>query len=170
MDEILLQASKFRVVKRTVDTGRGEPVAKELVLRQGAAMVLPITDEEGVVMVKNFRWAIGRELLELPAGTLEPLEDPKRCAARELEEETGFSAGTLRPLCRFYTTPGFCNELMHAYVASDLQAGDQRLSADEKISVEILSFDQINDAIRSGRIIDAKSLAVLLYYQMMERA
>ena len=168
-DEILLKTRKFKVVHRMVDTGSGEPVGKDLILHPGAAVVLPITDDGKVVMVRNWRWAIARELLELPAGTLEPLEEPHDCAYRELEEETGFTAGTLRPLCRFYTSPGVMTELIYAFVATELTEGQQHLSSDEKISVEIMSFEEIDHLIRIGKIMDAKTLATFLYYQMMER-
>jgi ADP-ribose pyrophosphatase len=169
VDEILLKSRKFKVVHRMIDGGTAEPVSKDLIIHPGAAVVLPITDDGKVVMVRNYRWSIDRELLELPAGTLEPLEEPQICAYRELEEETGFIAGALRPLCRFYSSPGLMNELIHSFVATDLKAGHQHLSVDEKIQVEILSFDEIDHNIRIGNIMDGKTLATLLYYKMLER-
>lgn len=170
MDELLLKARKFKVVRRWIEGDGVDPTSKELVLHPGAAVVLPITDDGQVVMVHNTRWSINRELLELPAGTLEPLEEPEECAGRELEEETGYAAGTIRPLCRFYTSPGVMNELMHAFIATDLTEHEQRLSAGEKIRVAVLSFDQIDQAVRAGKIMDGKTLAVLLHYQALERS
>ena len=169
MDELLLKTSKFKVVRRQIERGDGGSIPKELVVHPGAAVVLPITHDGRVVMVRNYRWSIDRELIELPAGTLEPLEEPEECACRELEEETGFVAGTLRPLCRFYTTPGILTELMHAFIATDLCEREQKLSSDEKIQVEIMSFEEIDHAMRTGKIMDGKTLATLLYYQMLER-
>jgi len=169
VDELLLQTTKFKVVRRLVEGKGPEPVARELVVRPGAAVALPITDDGKVVMVRNWRWSVDRELLELPAGTMEPLEEPEQCACRELEEETGFVAGTLRPLCRFYTSPGITTEIMHAFVATELSKHEQRLSVDEKIKVEIMSLEQIDHAMRTGQIMDGKTLATLLYYQMLER-
>ncbi len=168
-DEILLKSGKFKVVHRMIDVGSGEPTSKDLIIHPGAAVVLPMLDAERVVMVRNWRWSINRELLELPAGTLEPLEEPEDCAYRELEEETGYTAGTIRPLCRFYTSPGLLTELMHAFVASDLTAGEQHLSNDEKIRVEIMSFAEIDHAIKVGRIMDGKTLATFLYFRLMEK-
>jgi ADP-ribose pyrophosphatase len=168
-DEILLKSGKFKVVHRMIDAGSGEAVPKDLIIHPGAAVVLPITDRGEVVMVRNLRWTINRELLELPAGTLEPLEEPQECAYRELEEETGFHAGTLRPLCRFYTSPGLMTELMHAFVATDLTPGEQHLSNDEQIQVQVLTFDQIDHAIRVGKIMDGKTLATILYFKMLEQ-
>ncbi|MFA5864261.1 MAG: NUDIX hydrolase [Phycisphaerae bacterium] len=167
-DELLLKCGKFKVVRRMIEAGTSQTVPKDLVIHPGAAVILPITEKNKVVMVRNYRWSIDRELLELPAGTLETLEEPQECAYRELEEETGFIAGTLRPLCRFYSSPGITNELLHAFVATDLKPGTQHLSNDEKIQVEILTFDQIDHAIRIGKIMDGKTLATILYYKMLE--
>ena len=169
MDELLLQTGKFKVVRRLIDSAGAKPIAKELVIHPGGAIVVPVTDDNRVVMVRSWRWSINRELLELPAGTVEPLEEPQHCAYRELEEETGFVAGVLRPLCRFYTSPGISNELTHAFIASELSEQQQKLSADERITVQIMSFDEIDQAIRTGQIMDGKTLAALLYYQMLER-
>ena len=168
-DEVLLKSGKFKVVHRMIDVGTREPVSKDIIIHPGAAVILPITADGKIVLVRNHRWSIDRELLELPAGTFEPLEEPQECAFRELEEETGFTAGTLRPLCRFYTSPGLMNELMHAFVATDLKPGHQHLSDDEKIQVDILSFEQVDHAIRVGKIMDGKTLVTLLYYELMEK-
>jgi ADP-ribose pyrophosphatase len=168
-DEILLKSRKFKVVHRMIETGTGEPESKDIIIHPGAAVILPITNDGKVVMVKNYRWTINRELLELPAGTLEPLEDPQVCAYRELEEETGYTAGTLRPLCRFYSSPGLMTELMYIYVATDLTPGQQHLSSDEKINVELMSFDELEHAMRVGRIMDGKTLATILYYRLLEK-
>jgi len=168
-DEMLLKTGKFKVVRRMIETDAGESVSKDMVIHPGAAVVLPITAKGEVVMVRNLRWTINRELLELPAGTLEPLEEPQECAYRELEEETGYHAGALRPLCRFYSSPGIMNELIHAFVATDLTPGEQHLSSDERIQVEIVPFDEIDHNIRVGKIMDGKTLATILYYKMLEK-
>ena len=107
---------------------------------------------------------LGRELLELPAGTLGPPEPPIQCAARELEEETGYVAGHLEPLCEFYTSPGFTNERMSVFVATDLRATAQRLEPTEQIRVEIMSLEDALAATTDGRIIDGKTIAALHVY------
>lgn len=166
MDELLLQTRKFKVVRRLIENGN-EAVSKELVIHPGGAAVLPIMNDGRVVMVRNYRWSINRELLELPAGTLAPLEDPEDCALRELEEETGFTAETITPLCRFYTSPGVATELIHVFVATGLHPGDQKLSRDERIKVEVMSFEEIDDALKNGKIMDGKTMAALLHYEMV---
>ena len=94
MDEVLLKASRFKVVRRLIHRDGSEPIPRELVVHPAGAVVLPVTADGRVVMVRNWRWSIDRELLELPAGKVEPLEQPEACALRELAEETGYSAGT----------------------------------------------------------------------------
>jgi ADP-ribose pyrophosphatase len=141
-----------------------------LVVHPGAVLILPLLADGQVVLIRNYRYSADAELLELPAGTLEPPEAPVACAARELEEETGYRAGRLEPLCAFYTTPGFTNEFMHAFVATDLTPTAQRLEATEQIRVEIMPLDAALEASVDGRIVDAKTIAALqVYYYRVAR-
>jgi ADP-ribose pyrophosphatase len=117
-----------------------------------------------LVMVRNHRIAVDAELWELPAGTLEPPEDPEQAARRELEEETGYRPGRVRRLGEFYTSPGFCDELMRVFVAEDLQFIGQRLEGGERIEAEILAEAQALAMIDDGRIRDGKTIAGLLMW------
>src|SRR5437867_4555713 len=111
MSQTLLKTSKFNVERREYDVpGRGK-VQREIVVHPGAVLILPLLTPDRVVMIRNFRYAVCEELLELPAGTLEPPEPPRDCAARELEEEAGYRAAEIEPLCEVYTSPGFTTEL-----------------------------------------------------------
>lgn len=160
-NEVLLASRKFRVERRAYEMpGRGL-VHRDLVVHPGAVLILPLLSAESVVMIRNWRYAAQAELLELPAGTLEPPESPADCALRELEEETGYRAGRIAPLCQFYTTPGFTNELMHVFVATDLSQTAQRLEPTEQIRVEIMSLGEALAATVDGRIVDAKTIAAL---------
>jgi ADP-ribose pyrophosphatase len=116
-----------------------------------------------VLLVRQFRHAVGEELLELPAGTLEPGETPDACAARELVEETGFRARSLRLLIAFWSSPGILREKMHLYFAADLEKAEQHLDEDEVLRVEDFALADALDMIRDGRIADAKTVAGLLY-------
>ena len=164
--ELIHRGAKFdfeRVALRR--TPGAEPVWREVVRHPGAVTVLPILGEgEGarVVLIRNERFTVERELWELPAGTLEPGEDPAACAARELEEETGFRPGRVEPLGAFYTTPGMTDELMRAFVATDLERREQRLEADERIRVETLPVAEALGLIDRGELVDAKSLSTVL--------
>jgi ADP-ribose pyrophosphatase len=110
-------------------------------------------------MIRNHRVAVGSRLLELCAGKLEPGEDPIESAGRELEEETGFSAASLVPLGRFYTSPGFTNELMHVFEATDLTPVPRRLEPGEDIEVVLRTREEVEEAIRSGALCDGKTIA-----------
>ncbi len=164
MPDVLLTTCKFRVERRQYQIpGRGQ-VSKELVVHPGAVLILPLMGDAEVVLIRNYRYAVEEELLELPAGTLEPGEAPADCAARELMEETGYRAGRLEALCEFYTTPGFTNERMHAFVATRLEQAAQKLDDTEQIRVEIMRLADALDACVDDRIRDAKTIAALQVY------
>lgn len=138
---------------------------RELVVHPGAVIVLPILDDGRVVMIRNHRFAVGQTLWELCAGTLEPGEPPADCAGRELIEETGYEAGSIRPMTTFYTSPGFTNETMHAFLATDLKPVGQRLEATEQIEVEPIPADRVMAMVGDGTIRDGKTIAALLYHR-----
>lgn len=168
--ETLLKCRKFDVVRRPVTGADGRSHDCEFVVHPGAVVILPLLDPDRVVMIRNHRPAVGQELWELPAGTLDvPGESPDKAAARELEEETGYRAGALSPLCEFYASPGIMTEKMIAYVARDLTKTAQRLEPTERIRVEILSLTDALGLIRDGRIVDAKTMVTLLRWDMLAR-
>ncbi|RMF76056.1 MAG: NUDIX hydrolase [Planctomycetota bacterium] len=160
---VILQARKFRV-EQFDRPGAARVPPRYVVRHPGATVVLPILDSGEIVMIRNHRVSIDAELLELPAGTLEASEPPIDCARRELAEETGYSAARLTPLFRFYSSPGFCDERLHAFVALDLTPGRQHLDAGEEITVVRLAYSDAMHAIESGEIADGKTIATLLYY------
>lgn len=155
---------KFAVDRVTVTHRERGHVERELVVHPGAVIVLPILDDGRVVMIRNHRFAVGQTLWELCAGTLEAGEPPAECAGRELIEETGYEAGRIEPLTTFYTSPGFTNETMHAFLATRLSHVGQQLEATEQIEVELLPRPEVMAMCRDGRIKDGKTLAALLYY------
>jgi ADP-ribose pyrophosphatase len=171
MGDVLLTTRKFRVERREFSVPGQGVVHRELVVHPGAVLVLPLLGDGNVVLIRNHRYSVGAELLELPAGTLDPGESPETCAARELEEETGYKPGRLEPLCAFYTTPGFTNEFMHAFVATELEQATQRLDDIEQIRVEVMRLADALDATVDGRIVDAKTIAALqVYYYRVTRS
>ena len=139
----------------------GRTATREVVEHPGAVAVIPRTKEGNIIMVRQFRHPIGQILLEVPAGKLDPDEKPEACALRELAEETGFVAGRLRKLTAMFTTPGFTNEVIHVYLAEDLEKCDKQPDEDEFISVEVYTPEQLHQMIASGEICDAKSLVAL---------
>ncbi len=138
---------------------------KDYVAHPGAVVILAFVKQMEILLIKNERFAVEKTLWELPAGTLEKDEKPIETASRELIEETGYKALTLDPLLEFYTTPGFCNEKIHAFTALDLEHVGQNLDATEVITVHPTSFTEALQMIDRGEIIDGKTITTLLYYE-----
>lgn len=136
----------------------------DLVDHPGAVVILPLIDKNHLLMIKNERPCVNKTLWELPAGTLEEGESPETTAARELIEETGYQAKELKPMTEFYTTPGFCNEKMYAFTATELKHVGQDLDDGENIEVIPLHWNDAKQMIANHQIEDAKTLAALLYY------
>jgi len=168
---ILLHGARFEVRQVNIPAKKpGQPPqTRELIVHPGAVVILPILADGNIALIRNKRWAVGEELWELPAGTLEPPEPPDQCAARELIEETGYRAGRLTHLTDFYSCPGFCTELLYAFLATDLTHVGQQLEETEQITVEPTPWDRVLEMIRSHQIRDAKTIAALLYYATFMR-
>jgi ADP-ribose pyrophosphatase len=162
--ELLLEAAKFDVVRLRFEGPDGKEIVRDLVEHPGAAVILPQLDDGRIVLIRNLRRTVGKILWELPAGTLDPGESPEVCAARELEEETGYRAGTLAPLTEFFASPGILNERMHGFLATDLVPTAQNLDHDEEIQVFPIPQWQVRDMLKDGHIEDAKTIALLLYW------
>jgi len=163
--ERIFEGVKFAVDRVAVATRDGGTAERELVVHPGAVLVLPVLEDGRIVMIRNQRFAVGEELWELCAGTLEEGEPPAECAGRELIEETGYEATVIEPLCVFYTSPGFTNETMHAFVARGLSHVGQALEATEQIEVETIALDEAMAMVREGKIRDGKTMTALLYYE-----
>ena len=153
-----------RVFDVTVDTVReGEATyIREVVHHPGSAVILPAFDDGTIALVRQYRHPAVKYLLELPAGTLNHEERPEEGAARELEEELGVVAGKLEKLCEFFVSPGFCEEKMWLYLATDLRATAQRLEDDEMIEVVRMPVDRALQMITDGEIEDAKTIIGLM--------
>ena len=155
---------KGRVVDLSVDKVRlpnGNVCELELIRHPGAAAVVPADASGNVLLIRQYRHATGGYLLEVPAGKLDAGEPPEACAAREIEEETGFKAGALAPLGWIWTTPGFTDEKIWLFLATQLTPSKQQLQADEVLSLEWLPLDEAMDKAASGEITDAKSICAL---------
>lgn len=155
---------RFDVRRYEIIEEDGRLIQREVVIHPGAVVILPLLDADSVVMIRNERFATGEVLWELPAGTIEPHEAPELTAARELIEETGYRAAEILPLTNFYTSPGFCNEAMYAFIARNLDFVGQQLDESEKISSEIVPWSRLLEMIKAGAIRDGKTLASLLFY------
>lgn len=160
--EVVFNGSLLTVRRDTVELPNGKPATRELVEHPGAVAVVPVRSDGKVLLVRQYRYPVGRLTLEIPAGKLDQGEQPEDCAKRELEEETGYQAGKLRRLAAVLTTPGFTNELIHLYVAEELVLKERHPDEDEFIDVEVFSPDEIRIMIENGTLSDAKTLLGLL--------
>jgi len=145
----------------TVTLPNGIKVDLEVVRHPGAAAVVPLKDDGTVIMIRQFRHAAGGFIYEIPAGKLDPGEDPTACAARELEEEVGYRAGRFDLLSSIFTAPGFTDEVIHIYKATGLTTGRQQLDRDEVIEVIEMPLLEAIKMIETGAIRDAKSIVGL---------
>ena len=160
-ERLLLEGSRFNVHEMQLQGRDGKLYPREVIRHPGAVVLIPVIDAETVVLIENHRPSVQETLLELPAGTREPGEPVEETAARELIEETGYRAGKLREIQQFYSAPGICDELMHLFLATELQEGDHQREATEQIENRIVTRSEITKLIEDGKIRDAKTLVGL---------
>ena len=156
----------FSVTEDRVRLENGEESRREIVHHHGGVAVLALDEEGKVLLVRQFRYAFGQELLELPAGKVEPGEAPEVCGCRELEEECGYKAGSFELLSVLYPTVGYCSEVIHIYLARDLVPCGQRLDEGEFLSLERLPLEEALHMVLAGEVPDAKTQIGLLTYAL----
>lgn len=163
-DEIVFRADRYNIhrVRRMDNEGREH--CRDIIRHPGAVVLLPLTEDGRIVLIRNYRVSIGRTLLELPAGTMEAGEPPEETAARELIEETGYRAGRLKMIRKFYASPGICDEAMYLFAASELTQGEPDREASEQIENQLATWNDIEGWIDDGTIEDAKTLVGLMSY------
>lgn len=160
--EQIYQGRVFEVRLDTIREGNVEYI-REVVVHRGSAVIVPVFGDGTVALVRQYRHAAGKYLLEVPAGSLDEGEDPESGAMRELEEEIGYRADKVEKIAEFYVSPGFLTEKMFVYLATELTETSQNLEEDELIEIERLSFEQALEKIRSGEIEDAKTIVGLTF-------
>ncbi len=153
----------LEMVTEEVELPGGRRTQLDLIRHPGAAAVVPFLSDDEVLLIRQFRYAAGGEIYEVPAGKLDPGETPEACAHRELEEETGYRAGRLEPLAQILTTPGFTDERIHLFAAEALSPGRQRLDDDELIELVPLPLAEALAMVWSDALPDAKSSLALLH-------
>jgi ADP-ribose pyrophosphatase len=159
--DVLFRNRIYRLVRSVVQLPGLGPMVRDCVEHPGAVAIVPLLPGNRVVLIRQYRFAVRGDLLEIPAGTLEPGEPPRRCAHRELMEEIGYRAGRLDRLADFYTAPGFCNERMHLFLARDLEPERRAGDPDEVIHPRIVPFATALRMAVAGRIRDAKTITGL---------
>ena len=169
-DKLLYKGRVAELHSVGVRMADGRVVQRDFVHYNGATLVLPVLADGSIVMIRNRRFAVNEDLLELPAGMLDGPEAPESAARRELTEETGYTAGRIEPLGPFYTGPGSTDENMYVFLATELQAGPQHLEAYEEIRVLIYPQAEVRRMILDGTIHDGKTIAALAMYWLRQAA
>lgn len=164
--ELVYKGTILDIYKDTMDVGNGKIEEWDFVShRKGAACIVPVLPDGRILMVHQYRNALERDTIEVPAGARDSVsEDTMVCAVRELEEETGYKSNKVSKLLELRTTVAFCNEIVDVYLAEDLVPGEQHLDDAEDIRVEAFELDVLLDKIYSGVIQDAKTVAAILAY------
>lgn len=164
-----------KVVQLQVDRVKlpnGKESHREMIKHPGAVAVIPVTSDNKIVLVEQYRKPLERSLVEIPAGKLEEGEPPEKTAHRELEEETGYLASEMTYITSFYTSPGFADEIIHLYLATGLKKADEPLETDEDEFVEIMecTLEEAQKLINEKKIYDAKTAYALLYLSVMKNS
>ncbi len=149
-----------------VELPNGQTSMREIVKHPGAVAIIAFTDEGKMLLVQQYRKAIGKVIIEVPAGKIEKGEEPSVTAKRELEEETGYMCESVHPLASFYTSPGFADEIIHLYIAEKVsQLETQHLDDDEFIDVLEVTLEEALELVKTQKIHDAKSMYAIQYWQ-----
>ncbi|MCF6093462.1 NUDIX hydrolase [Microaerobacter geothermalis] len=148
-----------------VEMPDGRISSREIVNHPGAVAIIAITDQDQMVMVKQYRKPLEKTIIEIPAGKLEKGEKPEECALRELQEETGYTAKSLLHIASFYTSPGFADEIIHLFWADQLVKGENAPDDGEFVELVEITWDEAKDLLKSGVIIDAKTILALYVWE-----
>lgn len=152
----------FNVVKNNISENNSDYV-REVITHNGSAVIIPIINETEIILVKQYRHAAEKFLLELPAGSVEDDETVEECAFREVEEEVGMKAGKMEMLTEFYVSPGFLAEKMYIFLATELTQSQQNLDEDENLSIVKMTFSEAFEKVRNNEIEDAKTMLGLIF-------
>lgn len=159
--ETIYKGKIFDVSKVKIREGEAE-YTREIVSHHGSAVIVPVFADNIIALVKQYRHAAQKYLLEIPAGTLDENESPEIGARREVEEEIGVKAGNIEKLSEFYVSPGFLTEKMHVFLATELEASEQNLDEDEFLSIVKLTFPEAFEKIKNGEIEDVKTITGII--------
>lgn len=155
---LCFEGTSFTVVRESFRLPSGEVATKDIVRHPGAVVVIPVASDGRLLLIRQYRHATQTSLLEFPAGTLERGEAPLECARREIQEETGYAGGSWTAIGTAYPAPGFCDELHHYFLASDLSASKLPADDDEIIELAPMTLSEVQEAIESEELIDCKSI------------
>ncbi|MBK9323952.1 MAG: NUDIX hydrolase [Bdellovibrionaceae bacterium] len=165
--DLVYQGSFLKVLRDEVELPNGKKGLREYIPHPGAAMVVPITDEGHLVMIRQFRYPLGKEFIEFPAGKIDSGEEAIQTARRELLEETGYTAKDMKHLTSIHPVIGYSNEVIEIFVANHLSLSEQRLDEEEFIDVFEVSLSEVVNLMRHGKITDVKTMIGIFWYQQI---
>jgi len=157
-----------RVVRLRIDYLKDRKIKiREVVEHPGAVAILPVISRDRILLINQYRYPVGKWILEVPAGTIKDGESPDECALRELEEETGYKARILKKMLTIYPSPGYSTESIHIYVASGLEKSTQKLEEDEELTIIEMGVDEAIEELMKRNEVDGKTFLTLLYYKYL---
>lgn len=165
---VIYRGVKIDLALQTLNLPDGTSIEREIVVHRGAVALVPMVDPSHVCLVRNRRFAVGKTLLEVPAGTIDPGESPAQTAARELAEETGYRAGRVRHIRDWYVSPGVMTERMYLFLCEDLKAGPTEHDVGEELETVVVPWAEALAMVHDGRIEDAKTIIALTICDRMK--
>lgn len=162
-EQLIYKGNFLDMVNMDVILPDGKSASRDIVKHPGATAIIAFLDEENIILVEQFRLALNRIMLEIPAGKIDKNEETKECAKRELQEETGYIANNLEYLGCIATAPGFCDEIIYLYKATDLTLGNKNEDEDEFTNVKVMNINKVKEMIRKGEIVDGKTISIFTY-------
>ena len=162
-EKLIYKGSFLDILNVDVKLPNGKNYSRDVVRHPGATAIIAFLDDENIILVEQFRLPLNKKILEIPAGKINKNEDIKECAKRELQEETGYIAGNLEYLGCIATAPGFCDEIIYLYKATNLTLGSKNEDEDEFTNVKIMNINKVKEMIKKGEIIDGKTISVFTY-------
>lgn len=162
-EKLIYKGNFLDIVNMDVILPDGKNASRDIVKHPGATAIIAFLDKENIILVEQFRLALNRVTLEIPAGKIDKNEETEECAKRELQEETGYIANNLEYLGCIATAPGFCDEIIYLYKATNLTLGNKNEDEDEFTNVKIMNINKIKEMIRKGEIVDGKTISIFTY-------
>lgn len=162
-DKLIYKGNFLEFRNLEVELPNGKESNRDIIRHPGACGIIAFLDDENIILVEQFRLALNKVLLEIPAGKLDKGESIEECAKRELREETGYIAGNIEYLGSIATAPGFCDEIIYLYKATNLTLGSKDEDEDEFTNVKIMNINEVKEKIKKGEIIDVKTVSIFAY-------